>query len=243
MKIKRVKNISGFDLTLLGQTINVGEYYTINKDRETEWVASQDVRDSITFGNILMNDGFVDITEISEGIKYLENLFEPYNPDDHIYMMQANMIYNNFLNHSEKIYLEESLINASVDTFQGYNKLESYSDVVVDGSALVLGGPLPTTYDLMEDPTTTWEDESDATLSEETTIIHEGVKSAKITNTKNDTTSLKGIKAVSFGGENWEAYTELLMWVYGEGIEERLQCKLKNGSGHGSDTYYTSEFM
>jgi len=209
-----------------------------------ELTSSEDLEAEISNETLIVNDGIRDLT-LQESLYYLDyrTKLSPYNPDEWTYMLQANVCYNIFLNHTEEVYLESELKNAVVDTFKGYGKLSSYSQVEVDGSALVLEGSASVQIDSMDDAEdgVTWDDEGDCLLTLETTIKHEGTGSAKLDLTKSDTTSWKGIKKRDYSNQDWETpgYDEILLWIYGEGLGEEVRCLIKGGG----DNQYSQTFV
>lgn len=69
--VKRVKNNSGEDRTYLGQIIENGAYYQIEKQEDLKWQNSQDIQDFIASEELIVSDGSTDITDIPTAQTYM----------------------------------------------------------------------------------------------------------------------------------------------------------------------------
>lgn len=59
----RIKNNMASDITLVGQLILPGEYYTVSDIEISEWRTSDDVMTAIATGQVIVNDGVKDYTD------------------------------------------------------------------------------------------------------------------------------------------------------------------------------------
>ena len=71
--IKRIKNADTVEHTWVGQTIEAGAYHTIDPLVELTWMNNSGLLTAIATGLAVVNNGTVDITEVSSAINYLKN--------------------------------------------------------------------------------------------------------------------------------------------------------------------------
>jgi len=199
---------------------------------------SSDLKTKITNENIIINDGVKDLNK-EESLEFLElrSLLEEYNPYDYIYVTQANILNNIFLNHTEFVHLEDSLKNVFVDTFQGVTKISSSSQIEVDGAGLLIASDSQEIQKENFDDISDWDNDAQTTFTLETTIKQEGTGSGKMISTTN-AKSWRGCNK-DISDENWETYDTISLDVYGVGIGEKIKIILTNNV----TAYETQEFL
>ena len=71
--IKKIKNNTASNITWVGQTIDSGEYYNIQIDEteEMRWAFNGELESAITKGDAIVNNGEVDISNITKAVEYL----------------------------------------------------------------------------------------------------------------------------------------------------------------------------
>ncbi len=67
----RIKNTSGAEGTWVGQMIEADAYYDVPEAELAEWIDDADVFADVASGNLVINDGAVDILEPSKGWKII----------------------------------------------------------------------------------------------------------------------------------------------------------------------------
>jgi len=191
---------------------------------------SADLETEITSDNILINDGIQDLTK-AESLSYLNFRTEliPYNPEEWEYMLQANVIYNTFLNHTEVFYLESSLKNVFVDLFKGTDGISSSSQVEVDGAALLLGSDVtPVQKEDFED-VSDWVTDNQITFAISTDQVQEGTYSGKM-NSNAGSSQWRGVSKV-LSSENWSSYDTILVWVHSPSGPAKIRFYIEDDVG------------
>lgn len=68
-----VKNISGGVFTLMGKEFTVDESWQLPDNLRSEWANDSSVIVAIAAGNVILNDGASDISDIAKQISYIKN--------------------------------------------------------------------------------------------------------------------------------------------------------------------------
>ena len=201
--------------------------------------ASDDLETEINNDNILINNGIQDLNK-TDSISYLSygTELEPYNPPNYTFMLQANIIYTTFLNHSEEIFAETELKNGFADFFKGINNVSLQNQVIFDGASTHLEISNNTTSQLDNfDTISNWTAESGVTLTLETTTKYEGTGSGKMTIANSvGENKWKYIEYDMTTGQNWNSYDSISLWVYGQRNGEKIRFKLIDTDSNAATT-------
>jgi len=196
--------------------------------------ASDDLKQAVSDDKLFINDGFEDLSK-EESIALLspQNVLrsvDPYNPSNHTYMIQANMLYSTFINHTEEVFLQNELKNAFVNTFKSVTGVSSFSNLEFDGAGTCLSTTTGSTQIDSFDTVSNWIPDTGVTITSESTIKHEGTGSGKVVISDS-------IEAMQWAGidfqpavqtNNYSTTGNLLLWVYGLGNGEKIRAVVIN---------------
>lgn len=70
--MKRIKNNDTVEHTWVGQTIEPGEYFTIESSQETSWANDSTLLTAIATSLAVVNNGTKDLTDVNEAINFLK---------------------------------------------------------------------------------------------------------------------------------------------------------------------------
>lgn len=191
---------------------------------------SDDLKLAITDDKLIVNDGIRDLNK-EESLEILTWTFEleTYNPDDYIYMLQVNTITAIFYSHTELVLLENELKNTFVDCYKGANKTSSYDQIQFTGKSIILSGSGGTssTFEDFED-ISDWINSASTTFVLSSSIVHEGSNSGKFTIQSNVQASKWSyvLRDIISPFENWSSYDTISIWVYGQGVGEKLRITI-----------------
>jgi len=207
----------------------------------TALTASASLKTLIEQDKLIVNDDIRDLSKTeSLEILSLKTEVEPYNPEEFVYTVQANILNSIFYAHSETVLLEENLKNTFADTFQSIEKVSSSYQVQFDGKACFLGTGTASTQTDSFDSVANWTaDAGYATIALETTIKHEGTGSGKLTILDaTSKTTWKGALRTYSSNQDWTSYGAITVWIYGQGVGERARLKLTTSGGANYLTNY-----
>jgi len=235
-----LKNTTDSEQVWGGMTIASSSQYNIQSVDFDLLNTDQNFLTDIGTGDAVINDGVQDLTE-SQALEILnfKRASEGYNPSLYTYMEQANIINNIFLNHTEDVLLEDALKNTIVDTYKGQSKTDSYSNVSFSGSGIELYGNTSSVFNFEDfEDVSDWDPSSQTTIETDGTIVHEGTYSGKYTiSSLVPASKWSQIQKDLSTAQDWTSYTELKLWVYGEGNGERVRIEFLDDI---SNQYYVT---